>query len=70
MHTLGKIGQMKLAEGFLGCVHHVEEAVLILLLLIDVQDGGGDADHAPLVHQQEESLSWVQLQSTSRLGKD
>lgn len=56
---------MKLAKGFLGCIHHVEEAVLILLLLIDVQDGGGDANHAPLVHQQEEGLSWVQLQSTS-----
>lgn len=51
------------AEGFLGGVDHVEEAILILLLLIDVRDGRGHAHHAVLVHQQEEGLRGVQLQA-------
>lgn len=57
------------AEGFLGGVDHVEEAVIILLLLIDVGDGCGHAHHAVLVHQQEEGLRGVQLQATPEVGR-
>lgn len=51
------------SKGLLGGVHHVKEAILVLLLLVDLRDGGRDADHAPLVDQQKESLVGVQLES-------
>lgn len=51
------------AKGLLGSIDHVEEAILILLLLVDLRDGGGHADHAVLVHQQEERLGGIQLQA-------
>lgn len=50
------------AEGLLGGVDHVEEAVLVTLLLVDLRDGGGHADHAVLVDQEEEGLGGVELQ--------
>lgn len=57
------------AEGFLGGVDHVEEAIVILLLLIDVRDGRGHAHHAVLVHQQEEGLRGVQLQAAPEVDR-
>lgn len=57
------------AEGFLGGVDHVEEAVVIFLLLIDIRDGRGHAHHAVLVHQQEEGLRGVQLQAAPEVDR-
>lgn len=57
------------AEGFLGSVDHVEEAIIVLLLLIDVRNGCGHAHHAVLVHQQEEGLRGVQLQAAPGVGR-
>lgn len=51
------------AEGLLGGVDHVEEAVLVALLLVDLGDGRGHGHHAVLVDQQEEGLRGVQLQA-------
>lgn len=51
------------AEGLLGGVDHVEEAVLVALLLVDLGDGRGHGHHAVLVDQQEEGLRGVQLQT-------
>lgn len=56
--------QASVAKGLLGSIDHVEEAVLILLLLVDLRDGGRHTHHAVLVHQQEESLGGIQLQAT------
>lgn len=53
------------AKGLLRGIDHVEEAVFVLLLLVDLRDGGGNAHHAMLVHQQEEGLGGVQLQAAS-----
>lgn len=50
------------AEGLLRGVDHVEEAVLVSLLLVDLRDGRGHRHHAVLVDQQEEGLRGVQLQ--------
>lgn len=50
------------AEGLLRGVDHVEEAVLVPLLLVDLSDGGGHGHHAVLVDQQEEGLGGVELQ--------
>lgn len=50
------------AEGLLRGVDHVEEAVLVPLLLVDLGDGCGHGHHAVLVDQQEEGLRGVQLQ--------
>lgn len=52
------------AEGLLRGVDHVEEAVLVSLLLVDLRDGRGNRHHAVLVDQQEEGLGGVQLQPT------
>lgn len=52
------------AKGLLGSIDHVEEAILVLLLLVDLRDGGRHTHHAVLVHQQEESLGRIQLQAT------
>lgn len=52
------------AESLLRGVDHVEEAVLVSLLLVDLRDGGGHGHHAVLVDQQEEGLCGVQLQPT------
>lgn len=51
------------AEGLLGGVEHVEEAVVVALLLVDLGDGRGHGHHAVLVDQQEEGLGGVQLQA-------
>lgn len=56
--------QASVAKGLLGSIDHVEEAILVLLLLVDLRDGRRDAHHAVLVHQQEESLGGIQLQAT------
>lgn len=56
--------QASVAKGLLGSIDHVEEAILVLLLLVDLRDGGRHAHHAVLVHQQEESLGGIQLQAT------
>lgn len=53
------------AKGLLRGIDHVEEAIFVLLLLVDLRDGGGNTHHAVLVHQQEEGLGGVQLQATS-----
>lgn len=50
------------AEGLLRGVDHVEEAVFVPLLLVDLRDGRGHGHHAVLVDQQEEGLCGVQLQ--------
>lgn len=47
------------AEGLLGGVHHVEEAILVPLPFIHLADGGRHRDHAVAVDQQEESLVGV-----------
>lgn len=44
------------AEGLLGGIHHVEEAVFVPLLLIDLRDGGRHRHHAVTVDQEEEGL--------------
>lgn len=54
------------AKGLLRSVDHVEEAVLISLLLVDLRDGCGHRHHAVLVDQQEEGLRGVELQPASR----
>lgn len=51
------------AKGLLRGIDHVEEAVFVLLLLVDLRDWGGNTHHAVLVHQQEEGLGGVQLQA-------
>lgn len=43
-------------EGLLGGVHHVEEAVFIALLLVDLRDGSRHRHHAVTVDQEEEGL--------------
>lgn len=53
------------AEGLLRGVDHVEEAVLVSLLLVDLGDGRGHGHHAVLVDQQEEGLRGVELQPAS-----
>lgn len=53
------------AKGLLGGVDHVEEAILVALLLVDLRDGRGHGHHAVLVDQQEEGLRGVQLQAAS-----
>lgn len=50
-------------ERLLGGVHHVQEAVAVLLALVHLGDGRGDAHHAVPVHQQEEGLVGVELQA-------
>lgn len=57
------------AEGLLRGVDHVEEAVLVALLLVDLRDGGGDGDHAVLVDQEEEGLGRVQLEAAPGGGR-
>lgn len=52
-------------ESLLRGVDHVEEAVFVALLLVDLRDGCGDTDHAVLVDQEEEGLCRVKLESTS-----
>ena len=44
------------SEGLLGGVHHVEEAVIISLLFIDLRDGGRHGHHTVTVDQEEEGL--------------
>lgn len=56
------------AKGLLRSVDHVEEAVLVSLLLIDLRDGRGHRHHAVLVDQQEEGLRGVELQPAPGRG--
>jgi len=51
------------AEGLLGGVDDVEEAVLVLLLAVEVRHRGGDGGQGGPVDQQEEGLVRVQLES-------
>lgn len=44
------------AEGLLGGIHHVEEAIFIPLLFIDLRDGSRHRHHAVAVDQEEEGL--------------
>lgn len=44
------------AEGLLGGIHHVEEAIFIPLLFIDLRDGSRHRHHAVTVDQEEEGL--------------
>lgn len=44
------------AEGLLGGIHHVEEAILIPLLFVDLSDGSRHRHHAVAVDQEEEGL--------------
>ena len=62
--TLSPPSSSLAAEGLLRGVDHVEEAVLVSLLLIDLGDGRGHGHHAVLVDQQEEGLCGVQLETT------
>lgn len=39
------------SEKLLGSVDHVQEAVLVPLLLVDLRHGGGHAGQALVVHQ-------------------
>ena len=52
-----------LAESLLGGVDDVEEAVLVLLLAVEVRHRSGDGGQRGPVHQQEEGLVRVQLKS-------
>lgn len=51
------------AERLLGGVHHVQEAVLVLLALVHFRDGRRHGHHAVAVDQQEEGLVGVQLEA-------
>lgn len=51
------------AEHFLRGVRHVEEAVFVSLLGVDVAQGSGYGCHVGLVHQEEERLARVKLQA-------
>lgn len=51
------------AKGLLGGVHHVEEAILVPLPLVDLGDGSRHRDHAVAVDQQEEGLVGVELEA-------
>lgn len=51
------------AEGLLGGVHHVEEAILVPLPLVHLRDGGRHRHHAVAVDEQEEGLVGVQLEA-------
>lgn len=51
------------AEGLLGGVDHVEEAVVVLLALVHLRDHGRHRDHAVAVDQQEEGLVGVELKA-------
>lgn len=53
------------AKGLLRSIDHVEEAIFIPLLLVNLRDGSGYRHHAVLVHQQEKGLCGVQLQTAS-----
>ena len=52
-----------LAESLLGGVDDVEEAILVLLLAVQVRHRSGDGGQRGPVHQQEEGLVRVQLKS-------
>lgn len=51
-------------KGLLGGVNHVEEAIFISLLFVDLRNGGGHTDHAVLIDKKEKGLGGVELQST------
>lgn len=52
------------SEGLLGGVNHVQKAIFISLLFVDLRNGSGYTDHAVLVHKKEKGLGGVELQST------
>lgn len=51
-------------KGLLGGVNHVEEAIFISLLFVDLRNGGGHTDHAVLIDKKKKRLGGVELQST------
>lgn len=51
-------------KGLLRGVNHVEEAIFILLLFVDLRNGGGHTDHAVLIDKKKKRLGGVELQST------
>lgn len=51
------------AEGLLGGVDHVEEAVGVLLALVHLRNHGRHRHHAVAVDQQEEGLVGVELKA-------
>ena len=55
-----------LAESLLGGVDDVEEAVLVLLLAVQVRHWSGDGGQGRPVHQQEEGLVRMQLKSAPK----
>lgn len=57
------------AEGLLGGVDHVEEAVGVLLALVHLRDHGRHGHHAVAVDQQEEGLVGVELEAPPGGGK-
>ena len=58
-----------LAEGFLRCVHNVEESIFVFVMFVNVNDRGRVANHAAVIHKQEECLVWMKLQAAPRGGK-
>lgn len=57
------------AEHFLRRVRHVEEAVFVSLMGVDVAQGSGYGCHVGLVHQEEERLARVKLQAPPAMGQ-
>ena len=57
------------SKGLLGGIHHVEESVLVPLPLVQLGDGRRHRNHAVSVHQQEEGLVGVQLQTSPAGGR-
>lgn len=58
------------AEGLLGGVDHVEEAVDVLLALVHLRDHSRHRDHAVAVDQQEEGLVRVELKAPPGGGEE
>lgn len=52
----GSVDGCTRAKGLLGGVHHVKEAILVLLALIHLRDGSRHRHHAVAVDQQEKGL--------------
>lgn len=58
-------GQSALSKHLLGRIHHVEEAVLVVVVLVNLGEGAGHIGKRALVDQKEESLCRVQLEATA-----
>lgn len=70
--TQRQLNVARAPEHLLRGVSYVKEAVVIALVLVNLRNRCRHADHAPLVHQQEEGLAGTQLQpasvGTNKLG--